>query len=86
MIFLQAVSATRSDLFCQEHGYSAPPASVVQPAPSKTSVRKSPVGLDNAAFAMELAGKLGSSVPFLPGVMEVTVKKILERIEVSLFS
>ncbi|KAI0758032.1 hypothetical protein C8Q74DRAFT_293658 [Fomes fomentarius] len=46
----------------------------------KDIVRKSPVGLDNAAFAMQMAGQLGSSVPFLPGVMEATAK-ILERIE-----
>ncbi|KAI0758044.1 hypothetical protein C8Q74DRAFT_1210364 [Fomes fomentarius] len=46
----------------------------------KDVVRKSPVGLDNAAFATQLAAQLGSSVPFLPGVMEATAK-ILERIE-----
>lgn len=45
-------------------------------------VRKSPVGLDSAAFALQLAGQLGSSVPFLQGVMEATAK-ILEQIEVS---
>lgn len=53
--------------------------------PMKDIVRKSPVGLDNAAFAMQLAGQLGSSVPFLPGVMEATAK-VFERIEVSLLS
>ncbi len=45
-------------------------------------VRKSPVGLDSAAFALQLAGQLSSSVPFLQGVMEATAK-ILEQIEVS---
>ncbi|KAI0758025.1 hypothetical protein C8Q74DRAFT_1441667 [Fomes fomentarius] len=48
--------------------------------PVKDIVRKSPVGLENAAFAMQMAGQLGSSVPYLQGVMEATAK-ILERIE-----
>ncbi|KAI0758020.1 hypothetical protein C8Q74DRAFT_292627 [Fomes fomentarius] len=46
----------------------------------KDIVRKSPVALETVAFAMQLAGQLGSSVLFLQGVMEATAK-ILERIE-----
>ncbi len=49
----------------------------------KDVVRKSPVGLETVAFSMQLAGQLGTSVPYLQGVMEATAK-ILERIEVSL--
>lgn len=46
-------------------------------------MRTTPVGLETVAFSMQLAGQLGSSVPYLQGVMEATAK-ILERIEVSL--
>ncbi len=42
-----------------------------------------PVGLETVAFSMQMAGQLGSSVPFLQGVMEATAR-ILERIEVNL--